>query len=125
MFSTLKFNWDNTNKAFVAKGSIATHSIFDKVVNSTVDGYVIIEKGQNSDVMTIYMQTELYDEYYFYYKNGVMQAWSTNPYFTEAINEIKDDKRVADRVKGVQSYRYMTGADDVTEKFLKNVKKKY
>jgi len=75
--------------------------------------------------MTIYMQTELYDEYYFYYKNGVMQAWSTNPYFTEAINEIKDDKRVADRVKGVQSYRYMTGADDVTEKFLKNVKKKY
>jgi hypothetical protein len=54
-----------------------------------------------------------------------MQAWSTNPYFTEAINEIKDDKRVADRVKGVQSYRYMTGADDVTEKFLKNVKKKY
>ena len=125
VFSSLKFNWDNTNKAFVAKGSIAIHSIFDKVVNSTVDGYVIIEKGQNSDVMTIYMQTELYDEYYFYYKNGVMQAWSTNPYFTEAINEIKDDKRVADRVKGVQSYRYMTGADDVTEKFLKNVKKKY
>ena len=125
VFTNTKFKWDNINKSYVAKGAIAIHSIFDKVVNSFVDGYIIIEKGQNSDVLTIYLQTELYDEYYFYYKNGVMQAWSTNPYFTEAINEVSDGKRVAERSKGAQSYRYMTAADDITEKFLKMAKKKY
>ena len=57
--------WDNDNKAYVAKGAIAVSSIMDRQVNSTPEGYLIIEKGQNSDVITIYLQTELYDEYYF------------------------------------------------------------
>lgn len=69
--------------------------------------------------------TELYDEYFFQYNNGVMIAWSTNIDFTTAINDVKPKKRRADKVKGQQSYRYMSGNDDVTEKFLKNVKKKY
>ena len=125
VFAKTKLKWDNKNKAYVAKGAIAISSILDKQVNSTLDGYVIIEKGQNSDVLTLYLQTELYDEYYFQYKNGVMRAWSTNPDFTTAINEVADGKRVAERVKGATPYRYMSAPEDVTEKFLKSVKKKY
>ena len=33
------------------------------LINSSVDGYLIIEKGQNTDVLTIYLQTEFYEEY--------------------------------------------------------------
>ena len=125
VFAKTKLKWDDTNKAYVAKGSIAVSSIMEKQVNAFLDGYIIIEKGQNSDILTIYLMTELYDEYYFQYKNGVMIAWSTNIDFTTAINDVKPKKRRADKVKGQQSYRYMSGNDDVTEKFLKNVKKKY
>ena len=38
---------------------------------------------------------------------------------------INDDKRRADPKKGATPYRYMSAPDDVTEKFLKSVKKKY
>ena len=76
-------------------------------------------------MLTIYLQTELYDEYYFQFKGGVMRAWSTNPEFTTAINQVDAEKRKAQRVKGAPAYRYMTASDDVTEKFLRNVKKKY
>ena len=54
-----------------------------------------------------------------------MKAWSTNVEFTTAINRIDSDKRISGRAKGAQAYRYMSAPDDVTEKFLKDIKKKY
>jgi hypothetical protein len=125
VFAKTTLKWDNEHKAYVAKGAIAVSSILDKQVNSTLDGYVIIEKGPNSDVLTIYLRTELYDEYYFQYKNGVMRAWSTNEDFNIAIREIADGKRNAESKKGATPYRYMSAPEDVTEKFLKEVKRKY
>ena len=125
VFAKTKLRWDSTNKSYVAKGSISVSSIMDKQVNSTLDGYLIIEKGNNMDVLTIYLQTELYDEYYFYFKNGVMQAWSTNIDFMAEIDKLDAEKRKLKKVKGGRSYRYMSAPEDVTEKFLKLVKKKY
>ncbi len=125
VFTNTKLSWDNDKKAYIAKGAISISNILDIQVNSTLDGYLIIEKGQNSDVLTIYLQTELYDEYYFRYENGVMKAWSTNIDFTTAINDVDAADRQAERQKGVSPYRYMCDKDDVTENFLKNINKKY
>ena len=125
VFAKTKLRWDSSSKAYVAKGKIAVSSIMDRQVNSTLEGYLIIEKGANMDLLTIYLQTELYDEYYFSFKNGVMQAWSTNIDFTAAIDKLDAEKRKAKKVKGGRSYRYMSAPEDVTEKFLKQVKRKY
>ena len=45
--------------------------------------------------------------------------------FTDAINKEPDGKRVAERARGATAYRYMSAPDDITEKFLKQVKKNY
>jgi len=124
-FTKAKFKWDNVNKAYVAKGELWLGNINESQLNGLLDGYIIIEKGRNSDVLTIYLQTEFYDEYYFQYKNGVMRSWSTNEDFNIAIREITDAKRKAEPKKGATPYRYMSAPEDVTEKFLKSVKKKY
>ena len=124
-FTKAKFTWDNVNKAYVAKGDLWLGNINDIQLNGLLDGYIIIEKGRNSDVLTIYLQTEFYDEYYFQYKNGVMRSWSTNEEFNIVIREIADAKRKAEPKKGATPYRYMSAPEDVTEKFLKSVKKKY
>ncbi len=124
-FTKTKFKWDNANKAYVAKGEIGIGNIYGSQLNGLLDGYIIIEKGRNSDVLTIYLQTEFYDEYYFQYKNGVMRSWATNEDFNIAIREVADGKRKAEPKKGATPYRYMSAPEDVTEKFLKSVKKKY
>ena len=124
-FTKAKFKWDNVNKAYVAKGELWLGNINDSQLNGLLDGYIIIEKGRNSDVLTIYLQTEFYDEYYFQYKNGVLRSWSTNEEFNIAIREITDAKRKAEPKKGATPYRYMSAPEDVTENFLKSVKKKY
>jgi hypothetical protein len=124
-FTKAKFKWDNVNKAYVAKGELWLGNINESQLNGLLDGYVIIEKGRNSDVLTIYLQTEFYDEYYFQYKSGVMRSWSTNEDFNIAIRDITDAKRKAEPKKGATPYRYMSAPEDVTEKFPKSVKKKY
>ncbi len=54
-----------------------------------------------------------------------MRAFSTNEDFNIAIRETADGKRKADSKKGASAYRYMSAPEDVTEKFLRQVKKKY
>jgi len=124
-FTKAKFKWDNVNKVYVAKGELWLGNINESQLNGLLDGYIIIEKGRNSDVLTIYLRTEFFDEYYFQYKNGVMRSWSTIEDFNIAIREIADAKRKAEPKKGATPYRYMSAPEDVTEKFLKSVKKKY
>ncbi len=125
VFAKTKLNWDNDNKAYVAKGPLAVHSIMGKHLNSTHAGDLIIEKGQNSDVLTIYLDTDYDYKYFFQYKNGVMQAWSDNPDFEIAIKDISNEKRKAERVKGTSAYRYMFVSEDVALKSLKLLNKKY
>ena len=67
VFAKTNFKWDNDNKAYVFKGPLAVHSMMGKHLNSTHAGLIIIEKGQNSDVLTFYLDTDYDYKYYFHY----------------------------------------------------------
>ena len=124
-FTDLNLVWDKKNKAFVTKGNLGLGNIKNTQINGVLNGHILIEKGRNSDVLTIYLQTEFYDEYFFVYKNGLMRAISTNPEFNSAILEVKDSKRKSESVKGLDPYRYMLANEDAPEKFLKRIKKEF
>ena len=119
------FVWDNKNESFVSKNNVGIGSIGDIQINGMLNGHVLIEKGRNTDVLTIYLQTEFYDEYFFTYKNGLMRAISTNPEFNASITDVKDTKRKSKSIKGLDPYRYMLANEDAPEKFLKKIKKKF
>ena len=124
-FTDIILSWDNKNKSFISENNIGLGSINNTQINGILEGYVLIEKGRNSDILTIYLQTEFYDEYYFVYKNGLMRAISTNPEFNLAISDLKDTKRKSKSIKGKAPYRYMLANEDAPEKFLKRIKKQF
>ena len=124
-FTDINLVWDKKNKSFVSKGNIGIGSIDKTQINGVLEGHVLIEKGRNSDILTIYLRTEFYDEYFFVYKNGLMRAISTNPEFNLAISEVKDKKRKSKSVQGATPYRYMLANEDAPEKFLKRIKKQF
>ena len=124
VFPKNSFKWDNKNKAYITKGHIWVGNIYKTELNSFVDGYIIIEKGNNSDILTIYLLTEFEDEYYFQYKNSIMKAWSTIPEFTTVIKELSEGKKRVNPKEGGR-YKFTVASDNITEKFLKNAKKKY
>ena len=124
-FSDIKFKWDNKKKAYISVGDIGLGNILNNQIHGILDGYILIEKGRNSDVLTIYLQTEFYDEYYFTYKNGLMRSVSTNPDFNLAISDVNDNKRKASQERGQKPYRYMLAQEDALEKFIKRIKKEF
>ena len=124
-FSDIKFKWDNKKKAYLSVGDIGLGNILNNQIHGILDGYILIEKGRNSDVLTIYLQTEFYDEYYFTYKNGLMRSVSTNPDFNLAISDVNDNKRKASQERGQKPYRYMLAQEDAPEKFIKRIKKEF
>jgi len=127
-FTKVKFKWDNKNKAFVAKGDFCISNIYDIEMNQIVNGHIVIQKGPNSDILKIYFETEVYEVYLFQYENGVMLSNSTltNPTsFNGKINEIADAKRSVGPKNGAGIYRYQTVNDELAEKMIRLIKKKY
>ena len=124
-FTKVKFKWDNINNAYVSKGELWLANINDLEINAILDGSIIIEKGSNSDVLTIYLVTAMGEEYFFQYKNGVMLSYSPEDDFTNKIREIADDKRSVGSKNGTRAYRYQAVNDEVVEKIIRLIKKKY
>ena len=127
-FTKVKFKWDNKNKAFVAKGDFCISNIYDIEMNQIVNGHIVIQKGPNSDILKIYFETEVYEVYLFQYENGVMLSNSTltNPTsFNGKINEIAVAKRSVGPKNGAGIYRYQTVNDELAEKMIRLIKKKY
>jgi len=124
-FTDINLVWNQKNKSFISKNDLGLGSINSTQINGILEGYVLVEKGRNSDILTIYLRTEFYDEYYFVYKNGLMRAISTNPEFNLAITDMSDSKRKSESIKGETPYRYMLANEDAPEKFLKRIKKQF
>ncbi|MAW30674.1 MAG: hypothetical protein CMD15_02035 [Flavobacteriales bacterium] len=125
IFSNVRFKWDNLNKAYVSKGSVWVHSILDKSIFSILDGYIILEKGMNSDVLTIYLETEFGDIYFFQYKNGRMNVWSTNTDFTEVIQNIPNDRKSLEIGESTSAYIYNLVSEEFVNKVRRQIKKTY
>jgi len=124
-FTKVKFKWDDVNKAYVAKGKLWLANINDIEINAILDGYIIIEKGSNSDVLTIYLVTAMDEEYFFQYQNGVMLSYSPEDDFTNKIREIANDKRSVGSKNGTGAYRYQAVNDDNARKMIRLIEKKY
>ena len=123
VFAKSNFKWNKEHNAFVSKGKNAVFSIFDNTVLSFVDGYIILQKGPNSDILTIYFETEFGDIYCFQYKNGIMSAWSTNYDFTDAISKENESDKIAPKKDGVPAFKYRLSNETEVEKIRKELRK--
>lgn len=126
VFTKVKFNWDSNTSSYIAKGNIGLGNIYDNQLHSILDGYIVLKKGKRKDELTIYLQTEFYDTYYFNYRNGVMKAFSTtNDNFNNIIREVSDNRKRVKQKSGKKPYRYQLASEGVVEKFYNRMQKTY
>jgi len=124
-FTDVKFTWDKGHNAYIAKGPIGLGNISKNQINGILEGVILLENGRNSDLLTIYLQTEFGEIYYFHYKNGVMQAYSTNEEFMTTLSEVKDGKRKAPQERGKKPYRYQMAKERAVENFYNRIEKEF
>ena len=110
VFSQLKMSWDKELNAFVARENIGLANILRTQVNKKLPGYIAFEKGRSGDAVTIYLQPNRSEWYFFHYENGVLQALSSSDAFNNRLMEIKQEKRIIKDEKTDYYYEYVIGS---------------
>lgn len=123
-FTDITLVWSDKHQAYINKGKIGVGNIYDRQLNSVMDGWVRLSKKNGNDVLNILLKTEYGDVYFFEYKNNVMFSYSTNDDYNNILIEMKAKKRRADEGKGKSPYRYVYCSEDKMEQFEREMRKR-
>ncbi len=103
----VRFKWDAEQNAYVSYADIGIANLKKKQIYKYVRGKVVIKKTRTRDEINIMLQMDENNFYYFNYRGGLMQAYSTNEEFNTVILETKKDKTKFKGAKGVEDYQFM------------------
>ena len=119
VFNVVKMRWNDESKSFKSFGKIGISNIQSKQINKYVTGKIELVKKRSGDVLTIYLEVDKNNWYFFTYTRGIMQAISSNADFNSAITETKPDKRKAKGTKTEGPYQYMYSSAKKKKDFLR------
>lgn len=125
VFSQLKMSWDKELDAFVARDNIGLSNILRTQVNKKLPGIITFEKGRSGDAVTIYLQPNSSEWYFFHYENGVMQALSSSEAFNNRLLEIKQEKRLIKDEQTDYYYEYVIGSRRRVVDFVRKMQIQY
>ena len=105
----IRYKWNPNRKAYVSYGDIGIANINKNQIMKYVKGKIVITKKLTGNDITIYLQLDKDNYYYFNYKKGLMKVFSSNENFNKIVSETKKDETKS-KVKGKPDYQYMLGA---------------
>ena len=105
----IRYRWNPNRKSYVSYGDIGIANINKKQIMKYVKGKIVMSKKLTGNDITIYLQLDKDNFYYFNYKKGIMKVYSSNEEFNKIISETKKDETKS-KVKGMPDYSYMLGA---------------
>ena len=108
--SDLQMTWDPILESFVSEGDIGIASIGKKMFFRKVPGKFVVEKKASGDIVHLYFEIDDAHWYYFTYKRGLMQAYSSDKEFNNGLMELKEDKRKQAGAKKEDDYSFMLGS---------------
>jgi hypothetical protein len=124
-FNDIKMRWNKETNSYQSVGDkIGIGNTYKRQINKYVTGYVEIEKSKSGDVLSIYIETSKDNWYHFKYKKFVMQAYSSDSKFNNAIKDAKPDKRKVKTTKGEAPFQFMLGTERNKNEMLRKFQNK-
>ncbi len=120
VFTRLNLEWSPTYNAWYSKDQLGLSSIARKDVNGLLDGFVEIKKGENGDVVNIFIQVSPACWYFFNYEDNRLTTFSSN----ETFNDIINDKSNVNKA-GFGEYVYVLGDKQDALKFINRFRDQY
>jgi len=118
--TSLNLRWNHETRSYQSIGKIGVGNILNTQINKLVEGFIEITKRRSGDYMDIYLKLDAKNYYYFGYTRGVMQAYSSDNGFVNAIRNLSLKQRQMDIAKGETSYIYMVSSDSRMRNFFRN-----
>lgn len=119
VFSELKFSFNPLTKSYNSVGTIGISNILKTQIHKHVNGHIQIIKKRGGDKITMYLEIDEANWYFFEYNNGVMRVASTNELFNNTIKEMKPEDRKLNVEKGEAQFTYYPTPPATIKKFLK------
>jgi hypothetical protein len=113
----LKMYWNKNSQSFKSVGPIGIGFIDKNTISRQLTGYFEIQKKKNGDVLNLYFEADQGNWWYFTYSRGILQSCSSDIKFNDAINNMKPDKRIADKKGDLPSYEYILSTDRKKNEF--------
>lgn len=118
----IRFKWNSSKNAYVSYGDIGIANINKKQIMKYVKGKIVISRKLTGNDISIYLQLDKDNYYFFNYKKGLMKSYSSNKEFNKIISETKKDETKS-KVKGESDYQFMLGAPKDVTPFIANYMK--
>ncbi len=123
IFSDLKMKWNQDTRSFISYGPIGIGYIAGTPVNKYVNGYVQIEKSRTSSGIDIYLELNDDQWYYLNFRNGILQAISSDMAFNDYLTQVKATKRVLNPGSDTDYYEYVISTRRKVVDFLREMEK--
>jgi hypothetical protein len=106
----VNFIWDKEKNAYVSQGKIGIATTGKKQIFKQVDGKIAIFKKPTGDEISIMLNIDENTYYFFNYKRGLFQTYSSNEDYNTIISETKKDKTKFNAPKGKEDFQFMLGS---------------
>jgi hypothetical protein len=116
----VEFVWDKERNAYVSQGKIGIANIGKDQVFKQVDGQIAIYKRPTGDEISIVLKLDDNNYYFFNYKRGLFQTYSTNEDYNNVILETKKDKTKFNAPKGKEDFQFMLGTKTKAIAFMRD-----
>ena len=121
LLTDVKLRYDSITKSFISLGEIGIGNIGKTQVNKYVKGIIQIVKKRSGDVLTVYLELDESEWYFFNYSNNLMQAFSSLKDFNDFITQEKPEKRRVEAESGKPAYSYYISTERKRNDFIKRM----
>jgi hypothetical protein len=119
LFTGVHLYWDKNKRSLFHNGNVGILSWNGKMYNRQALLKMEINRKKSGDVITIYIEFDANNWYYFNYRNNIMQFYSShNEEINNKVLELDAKRRTVEGGNGLPPYQFTVGSKRRVEQFL-------
>lgn len=119
VFSDLTLFWNKNTRSYQSAGPVSLASILKYPVNKTLNGNIEIEKRRGGDILSVYLEPDRREYYFFKYSDNVMQSISSELPYNSILRELDEKDRKSGEVTGSTEYRFIISTTQRKNEFIR------
>jgi hypothetical protein len=113
--------WNPFTNSYISHGPIGVLSLGKNAVNRYLNGNLELIRRRGGDAITLYLEVNPMQYYFFDYRNGIMQTISSDMVYNNRIETLKQEKRVMNKPGLEETYEFLLSSRRKLIDFLRRM----
>jgi hypothetical protein len=121
VLTDVKLYWNPFTNSYISRGPIGVMSLGKNAVNRYLNGNLELIRRRGGDAITLYLEVNPMQYYFFDYRNGIMQTISSDMVYNNRIETLKQEKRVMNKPGLEETYEFLLSSRRKLIDFLRRM----